>query len=232
MATETKPDTSHLYYADGDERTLTVDWRELLGEDCEGFTSAESVDREEIAEIIGIADGVLAAAGVPASLPAIGNVVDISEYEDDIYDEAGEYPSETYIEIEHCEGPMMNYVYPLPRYFSGSLESVTDIESGCICLVSFSDENQDRGLPQFGLALTGGGMDLRWEIAGAYVDLGFRPPFGVTQGLPDLAGMALTPRNALIIQAMRESAENVRDYANRCMGNLDRLEEKLRKAER
>ena len=230
MTTETKPDTSDLMYCDGDEHAIIVNWPKLMGEDCEGYRCGESVDRGEIADHLGVTEEQLTRAGVPEHLAAINGTVDISEYEEDIEDETEETP-ETSIEIDHCEGPMMNYVYPLPPCFRGDAEAAHQLPGG-LCLVEFSDENQDMGLPRMGLALTCGGMDCSWEIAGGYVALGFRPPFGVVSRLPDFAGYVMTPTRALVIQAMREEAERMITHGQRALESYDRIAETLRKNSR
>ena len=45
--------------------------------------------------------------------------------------------------------------------------------------------NDDGG---YYLALAGGGMDLSWDIAAGYVNLGYLPPFKICEHLPEFAG--------------------------------------------
>lgn len=218
-----EPDTSDLSYTEG--KVLTVDWRELMGEDCEGYRSAEAVDRAEVAEAVELPACVLGVAGVPEELVAINGLVDLYEYQEAIEEAADavdEYmAADVTVEMDSCQGPMMNYVYTLP-HFRGDLDAASKL-NGCICLVEFSPENQDKGLPEFGLALTGGGMDLSWVIAGAYVDLGYRPPASVVSRLPEFAGDTMTERKALIIQAMREECERRIQWARNDSKALDHI---------
>jgi hypothetical protein len=226
---KTKPDTSDLVYTEG--QILQVDWRELTGENCDGFRYGEEVCRSAVAEALDIPDAVLEAAELPESLCAINGIVDLYQYEEaieDACDDAGvDMPFGLNCEMESCQGPMMNFVHTLPD-FRGELEDAARLE-GNMCLVEFSPENQDKGLPAFGLALCGGGMDMSWDIAGCYVDLGFRPPATVVSRLPKFAGDKLTPRKAKIIQAMQEEAERRILWAQNDIKRLDdilaRLEE-------
>jgi hypothetical protein len=57
---------------------------------------------------------------------------------------------------------------------------------------------------QTGLALTGGGMDLSWEICEAFVKLGFYPPAHFAR-LPKMAGRGEDKHDRRIIAKCRES---------------------------
>ena len=65
-----------------------------------------------------------------------------------------------------AEGPMMNYYYPAG--IDSPEDAARKLADTCLCVVEVD------GLT--GLALTGGGMDLSWEIVGAFVALGMLPP--------------------------------------------------------
>ena len=56
-----------------------------------------------------------------------------------------------------------------------------------ICIVRVTDIGPERD-DEYGLALTGGGMNLAWDIAGAYVLLGYVPPVALYGSLPLFAG--------------------------------------------
>ncbi len=65
------------------------------------------------------------------------------------------------------EGPMMNFFYPLPTSFRrGEVAAAAQLHN--MCLVSVDGD--------YGLALTGGGMDMTWYIVMSYVGLGYLPP--------------------------------------------------------
>jgi hypothetical protein len=127
-----------------------------------------------------------------------------------------------------AEGPMMNYWYPLPKksYFGGGGYDQKDadkIRHLPLCIVSFEDGGE-------GLALTGGGMDLSWEIAEAFCRLGHLPPLHFCD-LPEMAGMKLTPERKWVLDACRRSCEVVRHQAERAQERLDRLVERLQDGE-
>jgi hypothetical protein len=96
-----------------------------------------------------------------------------------------------------AEGPMMNYLYPLDGGVAADelAEAVVDYP---LCVIT------DGYGETLGLALTGGGMDLSWEIAGAYVAAGFLPPIHFAD-LPRMAGYTLTDERRAILDAMAES---------------------------
>lgn len=58
-------------------------------------------------------------------------------------------------------------------------EKIADLP---LCIVRFEDDES------YALALTGGGMDLSWEIAEAFMRLGYLPPLAYCD-LPNMAGM-------------------------------------------
>ena len=125
------------------------------------------------------------------------------------------------------EGPMMNYYYPLPSHKSFDVEDAAKLDGLCLCIVNFSDSNyrsdviDDR--PDFALALTGGGMDLSWDIAEAHMRLGLLPPLHVCR-LPRYAGKDLTePHAAWVIAGCRRTCEAMRDRAQSAVDYLDGL---------
>jgi hypothetical protein len=134
-----------------------------------------------------------------------------------------------------AEGPMMNYSYALPEGFplhGDEYEAASAIADLPLCVVRF--EGFEGG---FALALTGGGMDLTWEIAEAFTRLGYLPPLAYCY-LPEMCGRGtlsnagtddkqLSERDARIIAACRRSLTEYRERATaRTAGieaNLDRL---------
>jgi hypothetical protein len=96
------------------------------------------------------------------------------------------------------EGPVMNYWYAV------DLSKVSDPDEAAkliadlpLCVVEIEG--------QYGLALTGGGMDLSWEICEAYTRLGQLPPVHFCD-LPRMSGRGEDGRDRYIISACRESA--------------------------
>lgn len=114
--------------------------------------------------------------------------------------------------------PMMNFAYPLPDL--GVAADVYDaadrIHDLPLCVVS-----RDGG---YELALTGGGMDLSWEICEAFMRLGFLPPFHFCE-LPGMAGRGQSPRDRAIIAACRRAvSEHSRRIAAEASWRLQRLD--------
>ncbi len=107
----------------------------------------------------------------------------------------------------YAEGPMMNYMYPIrwDRVGSGERAALALIDLP-LCLVHLEKEEE------FFLALTGGGMDLKWQIAEAYMVLGYLPPTHFSR-LPDMAGKKLNSRNRWILSGMRASLLARRNWA-------------------
>jgi hypothetical protein len=110
---------------------------------------------------------------------------------------------------------MMNYWYPLGMNHKDGVDLAAKLGSGSLCVVEVGG--------RFGLALTGGGMDLSWEIADAFVRLGLLPPAHFAD-LPKMAGMGNTDRNLLVVAAMRRSLTVVIERAQRDLGRLDDVE--------
>ena len=83
---------------------------------------------------------------------------------------------------QYAEGPMMSYYYPLPDAFEDrdQEEAAKALASLPLCVVRVGSN--------YGLALTGGGMDLSWEICEAFIRLGYYPPVHFAGKLPRMAG--------------------------------------------
>ncbi len=107
--------------------------------------------------------------------------------------------------VYSADGPMMNYFYPIggPGYRGGiDTEEIQKALIGLpLCLVEFHDHEDDY---QYALALTGGGMDLSWQIAEAFMRIGHLPPAWIE--LAHFAGMKPTKRNRWILAGCRASA--------------------------
>lgn len=116
----------------------------------------------------------------------------------------------------NCEGPMMNYWYPLPNRPGNPETAAKLIADLPLCIVYFEDSDE------YGLALTGGGQDLSWEICEAFMRLGYCPPFHFR--LPAMAGMDLgSPRYRWIVAGCRKSAQVMIKRARWAIRDLMRL---------
>jgi hypothetical protein len=109
-----------------------------------------------------------------------------------------------------CDGPMMNYWYPTSGISDRdeAIEAAAKIVDLSLCVVEV-DGN-------YGLALTGGGMDLTWEIVAAYVALGQLPPAHFAANLSAMAGYGKSEAHRYIIAA--------------CLASLAAMEKRMRYA--
>ena len=153
------------------------------------------------------------------------------DFYDKQYGEDWDIPFEqTEEEMENEEfAPMMNYRYPLPD-FDQKGHSSDEIKkalskAGSVTLV------EDLKSGEKYLALSGGGMDLSWDIVQAYVNLGFTPPAHFCRRLPRMAGMSLTSGNRNAIMGCRRSLKAQSGWNEQGLKELDETEARL-KAER
>ena len=131
---------------------------------------------------------------------------DITNYDDPDYEP---YDCDGYL---YSEGPMMSYAYPIDTDRIGSPEAAAlAIKHLPLCLIEM-DGN-------YYLALTGGSMDLSWEIAESFMRLGYLPPVHFSN-LPLRAGNDLNTRRKWIVAAMRRA---IRINMNWLRSDLERL---------
>jgi hypothetical protein len=89
--------------------------------------------------------------------------------------------------------PLMNYLYPLGEDFAIPADFRTKLANTTIVTVDGT----------YFLALTGGGMDMTWEIAESYINLGYYPPAHFCR-LPGMAGRGKSARDRRIIECCNE----------------------------
>lgn len=123
--------------------------------------------------------------------------------------------------VTESEGPMMNYLYPLPKYAIQSDKEKKKLDGLPLCVVHLLETDE------WGLALTGGGMDLSWEICEAYMRLGYLPPAHFAR-LPDMAGMKLDTRNKWILAGCTRSVRMQRNWCSTKLGHLSLIRYSLR----
>ena len=124
--------------------------------------------------------------------------------------------------------PMMNYFYPLVDFEAqkrnkemdnGYVKDACD-KAGSVTLVKKLKEGEDTA---YGLALTGGGMDLSWDICRGHINLGYLPPLPLCAYLPRYAGMDFEkPRNKIVLVACKRSAKMVKENAERALIKLNK----------
>jgi hypothetical protein len=127
----------------------------------------------------------------------------------------------------YAEGPLMNYYYPIDLdRIGGADEAAKQLVDLPLCVVQFYDEDgYDSG---DALALTGGGMDLSWEIVEGYVRLGYLPPTHFSR-LPEYSGKPLNETAKILIAAMRRALEGEKASAERGLAHLSQLEKSMAK---
>jgi hypothetical protein len=206
-------DVEQLYVSATDAKPVNIDW-EALGSPGESWSFAEAVDvwvHDRWHNVI-VEDRTIAALVVDgrafrgyeyeeyiyahqedgdydaliASLPEGESTTVLSEYEfDSIFDVD---PS--------TDGPMMSYWYPFDM-------NPHDLMSAALLLTNLPLAAVEvHG--QKGLALTGGGEDLTWEICEAFIRLGWLPPAHFAM-LPGVSGRGESARDKVIIAACKRT---------------------------
>lgn len=136
--------------------------------------------------------------------------------------------------------PAIDYLYPLPDT-SDHLEKIRDIllndprrakrlASLPLCVATFMDDSfpisTEHGLQ--GLALTGCGTDLSWEICEYYMLLGYLPPNAFCV-LPNLADRTYGANDRRILSACKATLKYVMRRASYDIGTLRSLGAAARK---
>jgi hypothetical protein len=135
-----------------------------------------------------------------------GTIDGIDDWREKCRDSAVENPDEW--------TPMMNYYYPLPRFEGDAGKAqLTVSKTGCCVVVTIGDETA--------LALSGGGMDLSWDICRAYIALNYYPPVHFC----DLPNQGETD-TAAVIAACKESCNIQIRWTQNTLESLTRLEQK------
>lgn len=206
---------SDLFNCAVDSKSRRVDWSEALGEDFEGWQAFEVVDCEECDRSCICSTGM----GEDQHRYIDHEVVD--ENGEALEDEDGDVlENECMGTIYAIEGPMMNHFYPCELRSLSVEDAARAIAHLPLCVVQFKDG-------ETGFALTGGGMDLSWEICDAFISCGYLPPLQYCD-LPDMAGQEKRPRTQLILAACQRSAEIAEGWAKRRGESLARLADKYK----
>lgn len=182
-----------------DCQSVHIDWQEERGEDSEGWRSFETSECSECGKVL---------------------VLDAGQGEEQHRHLADFGDGETCIgNVSMVEGPMMNYWYPVE--ISDCAEAARKIADLPLCVVEFRDGST-------GLALTGGGMDLSWQICEAFIRIGELPPVAFSR-LPAMASLKLDKRHRLIVAACIKSSEIQIRQAERNIEEINRTVATLRK---
>lgn len=198
MSKESLPAVEDLYPGCLDMKAVWVeDWSEWLMNDDAVFYEAEHVD----SEIYEISDEL------KEQLPEDGIL---------LYPRDSELLDDIGVDVS---GPMMMYYWPIidvgdPEEAARKLMGLPMIP------VSLPDSEEE----DWGIAFTGGGMDLSWELAASYMLLGFLPPTAVAN-LPAMSGY---PRGAFDRWVLEGCKKSLRVSAEMSLHTLKFLEERFR----
>jgi hypothetical protein len=116
--------------------------------------------------------------------------------------------------------PMMDYLYPIELQDPEEAQSILYRAVIPVVVVHVYMEHEDEW--KYYLALSGGGMDLRWEICEAYIRLGYLPPVYFCD-LPPIAGRGKSEADQKIIQACLKSIEVNRHHLQWTEQNLKKI---------
>jgi len=163
----------------------SIDWAETLGENMEGWRAFEAFSCDECERTI-----------VASSIGSFQCRELLNEDTDD---------GERCLCEVNAEGPMMNYWYPVK--LDDCEEAARLVAHLPLCVVEFEDGRT-------GLALTGGGMDLSWEICEAFIALGYFPPLHFCD-LPRMSDRGKSDKDKATIAACQESCRIAEGWAAR-----------------
>lgn len=206
-AITTTPDVSNLRAGEIFTKPVTVDgWEpDFEDESWSWFEGYEYTDDNDRTVTLIVRDGSVTRVHIDGRTYERGS----DDYEYEHTDDEGELTEGAFseedfdalfdldVETHGCEGPMMNYWYPF--------ESITDQDEATGAAAKIAD------LPlcvvevqgSYGLALTGGGMNMSWYIVGAYVRLGYLPPLHFVSGIGSPVDEAGADRATLIAACLR-----------------------------
>lgn len=123
--------------------------------------------------------------------------------------------------------PVMNFAWPIRLRADPDrreLAGLLDAMAGCVTLVTIDDSDY--------LALTGGGMDLSWNLCAAYVACGCMPPLRLLRGLPAMASDGeyssniSDPAAALVVACLPVAADCMEAQAGFLRRDVARLSNK------
>lgn len=199
-----------------------VEWSSVRSDNGEGYSCAETFTFEHEDESYTLIDSDGAVVGAVVDGRAYTHE-QVQERADDELDDETAATTWTLLltaleaaerdDSFGAEGPMMNYFWHLGD--SGDIDEMAAKLDGLpLCVVEFEESGE------IGLALTGGGMDLSWEIAEGFIRLGYRPPTSLD--LPGMVGRGESEDDQAIVRAV---VETKRATAANLLYGADRLAE-------
>lgn len=108
---------------------------------------------------------------------------------------------EDYRSIFPDKAPMMNTLWEIEDEYTPSEDDEEAMHG--MTVIEMMDDGRATG--EYYLALTGGGMDMSWQIAETYVDLGYVPPTALGS-LPKRSDKEdLTKKERIVVEALKRS---------------------------
>lgn len=107
---------------------------------------------------------------------------------------------------------MMNCFYPLE--IRDEEAAAEKLAGTCLCVVEVDGET--------GLALTGGGMDLSWEICEAFMILGSLPPAHFVRRLPRMAD-TMSDKHRLVLAGAIRTLTIQKEWAEKGLEEIERV---------
>lgn len=123
------------------------------------------------------------------------------------------------LELPECR-PMMNYYYPLPNYDRNPEADQLHLYKSSANVVLVQIRGGEDVEDSYALALSGGGMDLSFDICHAYILLGYAPPL-VFCDLPHFAGQ--DNRKEPFASIIKACFQSTKSALNRLERQVDRL---------
>lgn len=179
-----------------------ADWEALAGEDFDGWRATVACECSGCNRIV--------------VAPSMGEMhCNEADHEITVTNEDGEEEEVTNEcqETIYNEGPQIGCFYPIR--IDDSEEAARLIAHLPLCVIDFEDGRT-------ALALTGGGMDLSWEICEAFMLLGSLPPLHFCE-LPLMGNRGTSARDQEIVAACAQSCKVAADWAKNKGEHLARL---------
>jgi hypothetical protein len=157
-----------------------------------------------------------------------------AEHDEEALEEAidGFKGSDAWYEWKDSYEPAMNFIWPCEPSYRRSLEdAATMIEelAGATALVTITPPEDSVEDETTGIVLTGGGMDLSWDICAAYICCGQIPPIRLLEDLPLFAGAKRGPMQAAIMECIELAASWMEGKASRMREHRTRIEHNFNK---
>lgn len=123
--------------------------------------------------------------------------------------------------------PMMNAVWPIHLPYRMTEDEAAKRLNECsisMCLIRI--EGSDYEESTYALAMTGGGMDMSWSIAAAYIALNCLPPHHLR--LPHYAGMRVTKQLLTVVRALEQSNKELQERTQANLHDIKLVRKMLR----